>query len=129
MNRPINEYFINCAKNIYQVNFDLLSMTKIAGLNFRHNDRHFPLLYALGRGARYIEIEIWVTAQQNKKNCRKFDIFLFIILGWRKWTSNYLWTDNEFEDINLWIFRVIDFLSLCCQSLPFISKSCLPLLY
>jgi len=60
MDRPLNEYYINCAKNIYHANFDLLSMTKIAGFNFRHNDRNFPLLYALSRGARYIEIDVWV---------------------------------------------------------------------
>lgn len=60
MDKPINEYFVNSAKSIYHSNFDILTMTKLAGRTFERSDKHFPLIYALSRGARYIEIEVWV---------------------------------------------------------------------
>lgn len=62
MNRPINEYYINCAKNIYHANFDILTMNKIAGVDEGNNEKYFPLLYALRRGVRYIEFEVWVQS-------------------------------------------------------------------
>ena len=31
MERPLNEYHINCAKNIYKCNFDTLTIDQISG--------------------------------------------------------------------------------------------------
>lgn len=38
MDKPINEYFINSAKNIYHANFDIITMTKLAGRNIGNSD-------------------------------------------------------------------------------------------
>ena len=65
MDKPINEYYINSAKNIYHANFDIITMTKLAGRNIGNADQTFPLLYALSRGARYIEIEVWVKKTKH----------------------------------------------------------------
>ncbi|KAL4450891.1 hypothetical protein ABPG74_011733 [Tetrahymena malaccensis] len=59
MNKPINEYYISSAKNIFHANFDIITMRQIAGFNYSDHEKYFPLLYVLSRGARYIEIEVW----------------------------------------------------------------------
>ncbi|EAS01168.2 phosphatidylinositol-specific phospholipase C, X domain protein (macronuclear) [Tetrahymena thermophila SB210] len=59
MNKPINEYYISSAKNIFHANFDIITMRQIAGFNYNDHEKYFPLLYVLSRGARYIEIEVW----------------------------------------------------------------------
>ncbi|KAL4494961.1 hypothetical protein ABPG72_015661 [Tetrahymena utriculariae] len=59
MNKPINDYYISSAKNIFHANFDIITMRQIAGFNYNDHEKYFPLLYVLSRGARYIEIEVW----------------------------------------------------------------------
>ena len=72
MDYPINDYYINSARNVYICNLNLAKLINLDGMEAEEwESKLMPLYFVIKKGIRYLEIDVWVNKNNKIKNKNK----------------------------------------------------------